>query len=270
MKALEIHKDYRTILKIELEERCRQNPRYSLRAFARDLEVSPGTLSEVFAGKHGLSRRAADTIARRLGYSEAEREAFCDLVESVGSRSETRRTLARVRLEKNTVEPKYQNLQMDAFNVISDWHHYAILELTYLDQFESNLKWIASTLGIQEAVASLAIERLKRLGMIEEKKGALNAVEDFTASPDGIPSRSLKNFHRQVLEKAVAAIQVQPVSERNFSATIMAIDRTKINDVKASIKTFQRSISKQMSESKKKNSVYCLSVQFFRINNHVD
>src|SRR5438128_1427996 len=91
--------DYKTILKEELAARCRQNPRYSLRAFARDLKIAPSRLSEILNGKQGLSRPAADKIARALGYGASEIERFCDLVESVHARSKRDRDSARVRLK---------------------------------------------------------------------------------------------------------------------------------------------------------------------------
>ena len=60
--------DYRLLLKSELASRTNQNPNYSLRAFARDLDLAPSRLSEVLNGKQGLSTQAAEKIAKTLGY----------------------------------------------------------------------------------------------------------------------------------------------------------------------------------------------------------
>jgi hypothetical protein len=49
------HRDYRAFLKSELEERMEKNSSYSLRAFARDLTVSPQMLSLVLNGKKTTS-----------------------------------------------------------------------------------------------------------------------------------------------------------------------------------------------------------------------
>ncbi len=59
-------RDYRDILKNELERRMNANPRYSLRAFARDLLTPASRLSEVLNGRRGLSEASADRIVRRL------------------------------------------------------------------------------------------------------------------------------------------------------------------------------------------------------------
>src|SRR5262245_217495 len=49
-------------LKQELERRVAQNPAYSLRAFAKQLKMSPGALSEVLKGQRAISLRAFDRM----------------------------------------------------------------------------------------------------------------------------------------------------------------------------------------------------------------
>jgi hypothetical protein len=65
---------YRDLLKRELESRCGRNPRYSLRAFAKDLGLSAPRLSHVLNGRFGLSRAAAEAIADKLGLVGVEAE----------------------------------------------------------------------------------------------------------------------------------------------------------------------------------------------------
>lgn len=52
------------------------NPGYSLRAFARDLKISPQLLSNVINGKRGLSADLAVRVAKTLGLSEFEKTVF--------------------------------------------------------------------------------------------------------------------------------------------------------------------------------------------------
>ncbi len=63
----------RSFLRLEFERRLKRNPRYSLRAFARQIGLQPARLSYVLSGKHGLSRDAAALIASRLGPCSALR-----------------------------------------------------------------------------------------------------------------------------------------------------------------------------------------------------
>jgi uncharacterized protein (TIGR02147 family) len=256
---------YRSLIKRELEERCARNSSYSLRAFAKHLGLSPSALSEILSGKYGLSDSRARQVATALGLHAEEVEMFRDLVKREYSRSASERSAAEIRLKRQHEQPNYHQLQMDAFKVIADWYHYAILELTYLETFQNDTAWIARSLGINENTVKSAIERLKTLDLLEVKRGRLRAKEDFTASSSGIPSEALRRFHRQILEKAISAIQLQSVQERDLSSCVLAIDEDDIPIAKEAIKKFRRSLSNKLASTKIKTSVYCLSTQFFRI-----
>ena len=88
-------RDYRDLLASEYEERCRRNSHYSLRAFARDLNLGAPRLSDVLNYKSGLSKEASAKIAERLGYNEEEKSFFCTLVESQHARSRAQRKIDR-------------------------------------------------------------------------------------------------------------------------------------------------------------------------------
>ena len=59
-------------LRRELDRRLSTNPRYSLRAFARHLGMSPGELSEVLREKRPMSAKACQKVSRALDLSPAE------------------------------------------------------------------------------------------------------------------------------------------------------------------------------------------------------
>lgn len=256
-------KDYRQWLQNELERRCAKNPKYSLRSFARDLNLSPARLSDVLRGRYGFSRSAAEDIAKKLGLSPKESSHFCDLVESQHARDPKRKAAAQGRVSGASVH--YQQLSLDGFQVVSDWYHYAILELSLIEGFQSQPRWIATRLGIQESLAKAAIERLLRLDLLQIENGKLEATDSFTASPDGIPSDAIKKFHRQILEKAIAAIDFQTVEERDLSSLVLAVDESQVGEAKEMIKTFRRSFDTKFGQAKRKTAVYCLATQFFRV-----
>ncbi len=258
--------DYRTILKEELAARCRQNPRYSLRAFARDLKLAPSRLSEVLSGKQGLSRDVAARVAGVLGYGPGETERFCDLVESVHARSRQDRETAKIRLGKHEQPAAAYQLQVDAFKAIADWYHFAILELLNVAGFRSDAKWIGKKLGLSEFEVQLALDRLVRLGLIVWHGSKLKATHDQGSVPDDIPSESIKKFHSQILLKAKDALYMQGVDDREFGAEILAVDKSRLPEAKKAIRDFQHKFCKKMTELADdgvRDSLYCLSVQFF-------
>lgn len=68
--------NYRTFLTDELSHRKTRNPRYSLRAFARDLKVDPSFLSRLLSGKADPSVNLSVKIVQRLNLSDVEKRRF--------------------------------------------------------------------------------------------------------------------------------------------------------------------------------------------------
>ncbi len=262
--------NYRTLLTEEFEKRTSRNSRYSLRSFARDIGISSSRLSEILNEKCGLSRNRALLIAKKLGLSGSEIERFGDLVEAEHGRSALRKEIAKKKLQAKEI-PENQQLQMDAFRIISDWYHYAILELTHLRGFKSDISWIAKNLNISVTEVQLALGRLERLELIEWQNNKLIAKESFLASPDGVPSDSLKKFHSQILDKIKDSIYLQTVEERNLSAIVLAFNSQNYTEATSRIKTFRREFNRDFGHDvAQKNldlpdSVYCLAIQFFKI-----
>jgi uncharacterized protein (TIGR02147 family) len=258
-------RNYRDILRDQLNVRIKANPRYSLRAFARDLNVAPSRLSEILNGKQGLSKESALKLAKKLGFTKEEIAIFCDLVESIHARSRLSQDVAKVRLQKHLIDQSYKSLQVDAFTAVSDWYHFAIIQLMKLDGFQSDPDWIAQKLEINRSEVIAALERLARLELIEIHGKQYRTNQDYVSSPDGVPADAIKKFHKQILEKATASMFMQSVDERDFSAIIMPVDSSQIGGVKKSIKTFRRKLCRSASSAKKLDQLYCLSIQFFRI-----
>lgn len=258
--------NYRGILREELESRCQQNPRYSLRAFARDLEIAPSRLSEILNGKQGLSREAADAIAKKLGYSAEYREYFCDLVGAVHARSKVEKEASKLRLmQYQNREEDYYIIPMDAFKIISEWYHLAIVELTKIEGFKNDTGWIARKLGIQPIQVELAIERLLRLNILRREDDRIIALEWNTPE---VPSEHIRKFHRQIMEKAMVAMTKQALEKRYFTSSVIPIAKSQLADAKDAIWKFQHGFCTTYGETADegqpdRDAVYCLAIQFF-------
>ncbi len=258
--------DYREILRNELIERCNRNARYSLRSFARHLKLDPARLSDVLNGKKGLSREAAHGLARILGFNAFETEFFCDSVEACHARSRVARREAQARLrEKVGDRQTSQTLSVDAFKAISDWYHFAILQLLKLPKKCDDSAWIGRALELRPLQVEEALLRLERLEMIEKVKGRYQVVADYVFSTDGVPSDALKKFHEQILQKAISAIYIQPISDRNLAAITMPMSRKEIDRARLRIQGFLKSLCDEFSESPDCDSVYCFSTQLFNL-----
>lgn len=68
-------------LATELAARKVRNPRYSLRAFARDLRLNHATLSQLMRGERRITQRSARLLAHRLRLDSHAVRAECADVE---------------------------------------------------------------------------------------------------------------------------------------------------------------------------------------------
>lgn len=87
---------YRDLLLDELRRRQARNVRYSLRAFARALDMDPSTLSKILRGKRALSMRKAFDLAMRLQLPTDAANAFMGSVmqESQRAKEEAQQSAA--------------------------------------------------------------------------------------------------------------------------------------------------------------------------------
>jgi uncharacterized protein (TIGR02147 family) len=260
------HGTYHDLLREEFDRRRQVNSAYSLRAFARDLGISAPRLSQVLSRKQGLSIEAARALSKKLRISESERDWFCDSVGALHARSRSQRSRHEEKFQQyRQLAQAYSELQLEYFKVISDWYHFAILELTHLSDFKSDPDWIAERLGISPLEASEAIARMKGLELLGEENGRL--VDRFRSlqTENDVPSSALKKFHSQLIQKALSAMYEQDVQEREISSSILSIRRDRLPEFKQKIRKFMREFNSEPEESQGKDAVFCLSLQFHEI-----
>src|SRR5690606_7799835 len=148
--------------------------------------------------------------------------------------------------------------------LIADWYYYAILSLSETKDFQSDAGWIADRLGISERLASDAIERLVRLGLLgrdPQSKKLIHTGKQFEAI-SAVANPALKKACRQNLELAQKALEETQFEERDFTAITLCFDPSRMGEAKKMIKNFRRNFSRVM-EQKEKKEVFKLSIQLF-------
>lgn len=235
----DLNLEFRLRLQEELSRRIRGNERYSVRAFAKYLELDSSSLSQILSGKRFLSERKMKEICSKIG-----------IVAPGVSRSDS---------------ADYNLLKLDSFSVISDWYHFAILDLTLLKTFKNDVKWIAQKLSIQPFEALTAIERLKRLGMLIEEKGRLTKGQGFyTNYSEGVTSAALKEYQRQVIKKALHSVDNCPQDRKDITSMTIAVNSKRLKEAKEKIKIFRRDLCAFLEEGEG-DSVFHLALQLYPV-----
>lgn len=246
--------DYKDFLRKKLLERTRANPAYSQRAFAKNLGMAPGALSEIMAGKRSLSLKSALKVANNLGLNPQDTQQL--LLMAQRDKRPEGSLLKR--------EMRRLDLSLDMFEVVSHWYYFALLNLSDCEGFQWNYRWIAKALGITIIEAKDAVERMRKVGLLEQTSEGLKVVADFVLSPNNIPSAAVRNYHRQILLKAMESLEGQSIIEREISGLGIALNKEDVAAIKKEISQFKSKIVKKYSSGKKK-MVYQLEIAFFRL-----
>lgn len=256
---MEILTDYRQLIRTELIARVKRNPTYSGRAFARDLKISNAFLSQVISGRRSLSEEKGIQIARTLAWDHGKTDLFVKLIRLDQCKDPTMRSFLYQEIKE---EEPFLDLEIEKFELVSNWIHFAILELTQVRGFKSNSKWISQRLGITKAEADDAVDRLLIMGLLA-KQGEKIVLVKSSAVRD-VPSTAVRQFHKAHLEKAIVALEEQAYDRRNFSGITMAINPKQIPLAAEMIKKFRRKLMKVLEEGDK-TLVYHLSLQLYQL-----
>ncbi len=227
--------ELRERLQTELVDRCKRNPRYSLRSFARFLSIEPSALSKILKGKRRISEATHERLNQRLGW-------------------------------KPEIQGEYRDISLDFFEAISNWYHFAILELTSLKTFKSDSRWVAAKLGITSIEVDRAIETLQRIGFLKiDRRGNWKDVSgSVTTIKNAFTHAAFRKLQTQILNQALNALESIPLELREQSAMTMAIDSRKLDAAKERIKDFRRSLCAFL-QSGERDSVYQLSISMFPV-----
>ncbi len=251
----------------EFEMRRVRNPRYSLRAFARLLELNPATLSKVLNKKRGLSYAAALKIADKLELNAETRAEFINSVESLHARSPIARAAAKKRI-KGT-HSQFETLDLAALEVLEDWRHFAILETLTLPHAPKDALSLAGALKLPLEEIQKALVRLEKVGLLSLKDGRIRVLKPRTWGPDDVPSETIKSYHRGLLSRSTEALS-DPMDERDFSALILSIDPSRWGDIKSFLRNMHRQFSSEFESSPQRSEVIALTVQCVKLNNGVE
>ncbi len=244
-------------LRLEYEFRKRKNTQYSIRAFARDLNLSPSHLSEFLSGKALLSPKKAEEISSKLRMSQIQREHWNDLL-CLKGKGEKQRHSAKIRVLKRIKDSK-NSVSLDIFKTISDWYHFAILSCFGVDESLS-VSQLADDLELSRPKVRAAIARLIKVGLLEKTALGHRPASGTSFAGDSIPSEAIRESHRQILMNSVSALEKFDMSERESQSLFFHVPKSKLPELREALK---KRVLETLSEFSHANSEYKdeLSVQ---------
>jgi uncharacterized protein (TIGR02147 family) len=241
-------------LETEYLRRRKKNQAYSLRAFARLLDLPSGRVSQLLSRKRNFTPELGRKIALQLSFDPVTAQSFLASIE--GTRQKKSIAPAAAASRELTALP------MDQFEAIADPIHFAILSLLETKSFSGLEKDIAQRLALDVVEARAASERLTRLGLTRlDPKGRLRlANSPGLATTHDVQSAAIRRYNRKVMQEAEASLEEVAVELRDITSITMAIDPARLPEAKEKLKALRRAMS-DFLESGNRTEVYRLNVQ---------
>lgn len=237
-------------VKTQFERRCKKNPSYSLRSYARSLGISPATLSGLLNGRRQLTTNMLEKIGTALG---------------VKTEKILRGQRELLGLKLDHTRKNFNMLSQDVFAVVSDWYHLTILELMKLEDFRPDPKWIAQKINVNEIQIKIALERLQRVGLLEIINNKwIDRASGYTTHYNKAKTSSAKRrYQLQLLEKSKQSLLKDDFSIRDHSSITMAIDPKDISLAKEEIAAFRKRLSFLLEKNENLKDVYQIQISLF-------
>ncbi len=251
--------DFKLFLAREFRARNERNPNFSLRSFARALDMDPSLLSKLINGKRKMTNKQITKLGEKLGLSAIEIEDF--------------QTIKGSKQKQSQVDREYQQITVDQFEVISRWQHYAILELMTLKTFRPDKNWIAKSLGISLEQLEKSLKSLLNLGLLKiEDEKWIDTSSGFTTHIQGknYTNYAFRQAQKDLLLKSVEALETIPIEKRDHSSMMLTTNPEKIDQAKDMITKFRRELTEFLEDCSDKTAVYQMQFSLFPLSKEIN
>ncbi len=246
------------IIRHMVNYRKQTEPAFSiLQATKKIVGVSPALVSLILSGKREVTRDRVSGLCKLMGLRKTEIRYFRSLVEranlekvpepeQVSSKSFSRRK----KIGNHILKKPLNVFVKDAFEIKEVRENN---ELIY-----SLLGGIASSKQIDESVEYL----LKNNYLIRGVDNKLQLTNQVSVADNNIPSQSVRNFHKAILNNAKDALDVYSIDERLANAATMALTAEDYEHLCALIGDFSKKVQDLMEglENKRGKRLYQLSI----------
>lgn len=246
-ESRELHlnaESFAELLRCEFELRKERNPKYSMRSFANKLGVDQSLLSKVINGKRSMSISSMETCLRNMNFSD---NFISDCLE---------------KFSKKVIY--HRPVEEDVFSVISDWYHFAILELLKIKSTTPSAQVFAHRLGVPVNKIEDALERLERFDFIKIQNGRIELSKpNNTWTSHVATTDARKKLQKDLLLKSIHALENISIEERHHSSYTFAVSSKKLEEIKDKILEQTIQLGNIANQSDELDDVYQLTISLY-------
>lgn len=234
-------------LKKEFKKRSQSNPAYSLRAFARDLEIDQSLLSKFLNGKIELSWKMVIQCLEKISPPEDVIKHFKD--------------------REFIFTHQYQVVEDGVLESLASWKFWAILEFFKIESSPS-FQRLADKFDISAEEAESIVGNLIDQGFIEKNENTYKILKpnnNWAASSKA--SKLRRDLQKGLNYKSIEAIDNIPIEKRHHCSLTLSVRKDKLPEFKEKLATLMEEIGHDFQKNDQADSVYQLTLGFFPLTN---
>ncbi len=240
----------------------------SVRSLAKRCGIAnPNYFQQVLKEERNLTEAVAHKIADGIELSNYQRRYLITLIQldhcDNANRTRVLKTLDKLRIADSKVNIKDTSRY-------SSWLYGIVREMTCLDKFELTLDNLVKRIGRlapRETIES-ALKFIKRKVWIESTgKGEFYRKTNVRLSPvNDIRNIDVQLIHEKYLELAKLRLK-DDIHDREFQGLTIAIPRTKLRDIKESVRKFYDELELELEDMGPADTVIRIQAAVFKVTN---
>ena len=267
MKSIFTYIDYRRYLHDYYQEKKQTTHHFSYRFFAQKAKItSPVFLKLIIEGKRNLSRTMIPRFCNAIGLNPRESCFFEHLVLFNQAKTSVEKQEHYAVIVSMIGKVAERQVEKDQFGYFSHWYTPVIRELICRKGFSDNWNELAATVlpPIKPKEARTAVALLERLKLVTRNNDrSFTRTSTALRGSGEIGALNLRSFNRQMVERALEAIDTLPSDKRHASGITAGISKRTYDIIEAEIEAFKDRIVAIVNKDDTTDHVCQLNVQLF-------
>ena len=260
------YQDYSLFLNDFVRNKKLSDINWSLGACAKSLDLkSTSSISKVLNKERAPGKKITTSLISYFKFNNKEKLYFQDLINIEKTKNDPNlKSILLKRLVKNGNKNPVQFIDLKTFEIISNWFHYAIREMSRLKKFNFDHKWISSHLrfNVSEQQVKVALENLTKVNLIKVKNRKITLSPGNLSTTEDIQSLAIQEYHSSMIEHAKQGLKEVPVDEREYLSGTLSFKKENLPQAKELLRNFLDEFGSTM-DSDAGDEIYQIQLQFF-------
>jgi uncharacterized protein (TIGR02147 family) len=260
---------YRQFLADVHAARKERDPRFSVRAFAKEAGFASHTLMRyVLDGKRNLSKKSLLKLVLALKLPKDRAEYFENLVFFNQSKTLEEKSVYYGRLVNSRQPDGLKKLEEGQFRIFSTWYHSAIREMLALSGFRNSPEWIAAQLQpkIEPKEARDSLKLLQEVGLVKKTANGYRAVDAAITTDDEVLPLFVRNYHLGMMEMAMKSVDSVDPDKRDISSVSFPIREADFPKLKNQLQLMRKELRNFAVPEGEGERVVQVNIQLFPLN----